>query len=43
VADDLPPWPTVYQQTQRWIKGDCFDAMVNDLRMVLRKAAGRSE
>jgi len=43
IPNDLPPWPTVYQQTQRWIKGGCFEAMVDDLRMVLRKAAGRSE
>ncbi len=26
----------VYQQTQRWLKAGCFEAMVEDLRMVLR-------
>lgn len=29
---DLPPWPTVYQQTQRWIAAGFFEAMVHDLR-----------
>jgi transposase len=40
---DLPPWHTVYQQTQRWIKAGVFEAMVHDLRAVLRVAAGRNE
>lgn len=35
---DLPPWETVYQQTQRWIKWGCFEAMVHDLRVILRQA-----
>jgi transposase len=39
---DLPPWHTVYQQTQRWIKAGVFEAMVHDLRAVLRVAAGRN-
>ena len=38
---DLPPWDTVYQQTQRWLKAGVFEAMVDDLRVVLRIAAGR--
>ena len=38
---DLPPWPTVYQQTQRWLAAGCFEALVDDLRAVLRLAAGR--
>ena len=25
---DLPPWQMVYQQTQRWIKAGCFEAIV---------------
>jgi transposase len=25
---DLPPWPTVYQQSQRWLKAGVFDAEV---------------
>lgn len=35
---DLPPWYTVYQQGQRWIRAGVFEAMVQDLRMVLRLA-----
>lgn len=33
---DLPPWQVVYQQTQRWIKAGCFEAMAHDLRVILR-------
>ena len=40
---DLPPWYTVYQQTQRWIKAGVFEAIVHDLRQLLRLAAGRDE
>src|SRR5256714_4624150 len=39
---DLPPWAAVYQQTQRWLKAGCFEAIVNDLRAVLRLAQGRN-
>ncbi len=39
---DLPPWSIVYQQAQRWLKAGCFEAIVNDLRAVLRLAAGRN-
>ena len=39
---DFAPWPTVYQQSQRWIKAGCFEAMVHDLRHLLRKACGRA-
>ena len=38
---NLPPWELVYQQTQRWINAGCFEAMVHDLRAILRLAAGR--
>ena len=38
---DLPPWPIVYQQTQRWIRAGCFEIMVEDLRSLLREFAGR--
>ena len=38
---NLPPWELVYQQTQRWIKARCFEAMVHDLREILRLAVGR--
>ena len=39
---DLPPWHTVYQQTQRWLKAGVFEAIVHDLRMLLREVEGRS-
>jgi transposase len=38
---DFPPWAAVYQQTQRWIRAGVFEAMVHDLRAVLRLAEGR--
>ena len=38
---DLPPWYTVYQQTQRWLKAGVFEAMVHDLRVLLREMTGR--
>jgi len=38
---DLPPWEAVYQQTQRWVKAGVFEAIVQDLRVVLRLAEGR--
>ncbi len=39
---DFPPWEAVYQQTQRWINAGVFEAMVHDLRAVLRLAQGRA-
>ena len=41
IPNDLPPWYTVHQQTQRWIKSGCFEAMAHDLRKVLRLLAER--
>jgi len=38
---DYPPWAAVYQQTRRWLEAGCFEALVHDIRTVLRKAAGR--
>lgn len=38
---DFPPWEAVYQQTQRWLAAGVFEAMVHDLRELLRVAAGR--
>lgn len=38
---DFPPWHAVHQQTQRWIKAGCFEAIVEDLRCLLRLADGR--
>lgn len=39
---DLPPWHTVYQQTQRWQRAGVFEAIVHDLRMLLRVIAERN-
>lgn len=39
---DLPPWWTVYQQTQRWRRAGVFEDIVRDLRMLLREVAGRA-
>jgi len=38
---EFPPWPAVYQQTRRWLRAGCFEAMVHDLRVLLREYAGR--
>ena len=38
LPNDLPPWPVVYQQTQRWLKAQVFQQMVHDLREILRMA-----
>jgi transposase len=38
---DLPPWPMVYQQTRRWLEAGSFEAIIHDLRTVLRLAEGR--
>jgi transposase len=41
LPNDLPPWAAVYQQTHRWLAAECFEAMADDLRALLREAAGR--
>jgi transposase len=41
MPNDLPPWPAVYQQMQRWRRAGCFEALVHDLRVLLREHAGR--
>lgn len=38
---DFPPWETVYQQAMRWLRAGVFEAMVHDLRLLLREHAGR--
>jgi transposase len=40
---DFPRWEAVYQQTQRWIAAGCFEAIVHDLRAMLRWSAGRAD
>jgi transposase len=42
LPNDLPPWYTVYQQTQRWLRAGVFAAIVHDLRMLLREIAERA-
>jgi len=42
LPNDLPPWYTVYQQTQRWLAAGSFAAIVHDLRVMLRLAQGRN-
>jgi transposase len=39
---DLPPWHTVYQQSQRWIRAGCFEVIVADLRALIRLGEGKS-
>lgn len=39
---DLPPWWTVFQQTQRWLAAGVFEALVHDLRVLLRGVVGRA-
>jgi transposase len=38
---DFPPWHAVYDQARRWMATGCFEAMVHDLRVLLRIADGR--
>jgi transposase len=43
MPNDFPPSAAVYQQSQRWLAAGCFEALAQDLRALLRLAAGRSE
>lgn len=42
MPNDLPPWDIVYQQARRWLAAGVFEAMVHDLRELLRMAQGRA-
>ena len=42
IPNDLPPWPAVHQQAQRWINAGCFEAMAHDLRKMLRLLAQKA-
>lgn len=33
---NFPPWPTVYQQTRRWLAAGCFEHIVHDVRVLRR-------
>ena len=39
MPNDLPPWEIVYQQAQRWLRAGCFEALAEDLRVLLRLSA----
>jgi transposase len=41
LPNDLPPWEAVYQQARRWLAAGAFEALVHDLRALLRLADGR--
>ncbi|MBO1358924.1 IS5 family transposase [Acetobacter sacchari] len=41
MPNDFPPWAAVYQQAQRWMAAGCFEALAQDLRVLLRMASGR--
>ena len=41
LPNDLPPWEMVYQQFRRWDEAGCFEAMVSDMRSIIRTAQGR--
>lgn len=43
MPNDLPPWHTVYQQSQRWLAAGVFERMAEDLRLILRLLAGRRD
>ena len=42
LPNDFPPWTAVYQQARRWMAAGVFEALVHDLRAVLRICADRS-
>ena len=42
MPNDLPPWEAVYQQTRRWIEAKVFEAIIADLRELIRLGEGRS-
>lgn len=39
---EFPPWTVIHQQTQRWIRAGCFEAMAHDLRELVRVANGKA-
>lgn len=38
---DFPPWQIVYQQARRWVTAGVFEAIVHDVRELLRLAGDR--
>jgi transposase len=43
IPHDLAPWHAIHQQTMRWMKAGCFEAMAHDLRAILRLVMDRKE
>ena len=43
LPDNFPPWEAVYQQTRKWIAAGVFEAMVHDLRALLRLGEDRDK
>jgi transposase len=43
MPNDLPPWHAVQQQTQRWLRAGSFESLAEDLRVLLRLQAGRTD
>ena len=39
---EFPPWWVAQQQTQRWLRAGCFEAMAHDLRAILRMVQDRN-
>lgn len=39
---EFPPWHAVYEQTRRWLAAGCFEAMVHDLRIIIRLGEARA-
>jgi transposase len=42
IPHEFPPWAAVHRQAQGWIAAGVFEALVHDLRAVLRVAADRA-
>jgi transposase len=42
IPGGFPPRAAVYQQARRWLAAGCFEAIVHDLRAILRSAEGRN-
>lgn len=42
LSHGFPPWQMLYQQFRRWNEAGCFEAMLADMRSVIRVDEGRS-
>jgi hypothetical protein len=41
LTQDLPPWSTIYQQTQHGLAAQVLESLAHALRHLLRVAEGR--